>query len=50
MPGRKPKMVRRMFSQKAGLIPTVKKTPRGGRIIAKIILRMLMISCSVLNL
>lgn len=35
IPGMKPSMVRIIFSQKAGLIPTVKKTPKGERIMAK---------------
>ena len=39
MPGKYPKRVSRIFSQKAPLIPIVKKTPRGGRIIAKSILK-----------
>jgi len=42
IPGRKPKIVRIILSQKAPRIPTVKNTPRGGRMIAKIILMMLM--------
>jgi len=36
IPGRKPRRVSRIFSQKAGLIPIVRKTPSGGRIMDNI--------------
>lgn len=42
MPGTKPKSVNKILSQNAPRIPTVKKTPRGGSIIAKIICRIFM--------
>jgi len=43
MPGIKPSRVKRILIQKAGLMPTVKKTPKGGNIIAKIMRRMLIV-------
>jgi hypothetical protein len=43
MPGRKPRMVKRIFSQNAPLIPTVKNTPSGGRMMAKMILKILIV-------
>ena len=44
IPGIKPSRVSKIFNQNAPFNPTVRKTPRGGRIIAKIIRRMLIIS------
>jgi hypothetical protein len=41
IPGINPRMVSSIFSQNAGLIPTVKKTPSGGKMIANRIRRML---------
>jgi len=38
-----------MFNQNAPLMPTVKKTPSGGRIIAKIIRSMLFIIIYVMS-
>lgn len=43
IPGMNPKIVKSIFSQNAGFMPTVKNTPNGGRIIAKIILSMLIV-------
>lgn len=40
-PGTKPSIVSRMLSQKAPRMPTVRKTPSGGRRIAKISLKIL---------
>jgi hypothetical protein len=42
MPGRNPRIVSRILSQKCGLIPTVKKTPSGGKMMANIIRRISM--------
>jgi hypothetical protein len=43
IPGRNPSMVRRILSQNDPLIPTVIKTPSGGRMMASIILSKLMV-------
>ncbi len=48
MPGIKPKIVSKILSQKAGRIPTVRKTPNGGSMMANIIFRML-ISLDLIN-
>ena len=49
MPGINPKMVNKTFIQKCFPKPTVKKTPKGGKMMAKIILRILMLECLVLK-
>ncbi len=49
MPGIKPSRVKRILIQKAGLMPTVKNTPKGGNIIAKMIRRILMIDLFVMG-
>jgi hypothetical protein len=42
IPGRKPSIVNRIFNQKWGLMPIVINTPRGGRMMAKMIRSKLM--------
>lgn len=48
MPGIYPKRVNKIFSQKAPLMPTARKTPNGGRMMANIRRKMLILADTII--